>query len=87
MSEIINEKVSVLVYYDRDKVTVMPLKVKWQGRVYRIDKIGMQYPVRQGRKLLHYFAVITTDKTSFKLKYDTETMHWILEEVIDEFAT
>ena len=86
MSEIINEKVSVLVSYDRDSAKVLPLIVKWQGKVHKIKHIGLHYPVRVGRKLLHYFAVVTENNTSFKLKHDTETLHWILEEVIDEFA-
>jgi hypothetical protein len=86
MSEIINEKVSVLVSYDRNTGKVMPCRVKWQGRVYKIMTVGLHYPVRKGRKLLHYFSVVTENNTSFKLKHDTETLHWILEEVIDEFA-
>ena len=86
MSEIINEKVSVLTYYERNGGKVIPCKIKWQGRVYSIKQVGLHYPVRQGRKLLHYFSVVTQDNTSFKLKHDTETLHWILEEVIDEFA-
>lgn len=87
MSEIINEKVSVLTLYDRNKGQTTPCKIKWQGRVYKIKQLGLHYPVRQGRKLLHYFSVLTDDNTSFKLKHDTETLCWILEEVIDEFTS
>lgn len=87
MSEIVNEKVSVLTTYDREAGKVMPRKVRWQGRLYTIVHVGMHYPAREGRKLIHYFSVVTDNNTSFKLRHDTETLHWILEEVIDEFTT
>jgi hypothetical protein len=86
MSEIINEKVSVVSVYDRNSGKVMPCKIKWQGRVYLVKKVGLHYPVREGRKLVHIFSVLTENNTSFKLRLDTETLHWILEEVIDEFT-
>lgn len=86
MSEIINEKISVVTVYDRNAGKVMPVKIKWQGKVHNIKEVGLHYPVREGRKLVHYFSVVTDNNTAFKLKHDTENLHWILEEVIDEFA-
>lgn len=87
MNEIINEKVSVISFYDRNKGQAQPLKVIWQGRDYIIKQVGYHWPVRMGRKLVHVFSVVTENNTSFKLVHDTETLHWILEEVIDEFAS
>lgn len=87
MNELINEKISVVTSYDRETGKTHPIRLKWQGRIYRIKHVGIHYPVRLGRKLVHYFAVVTEDNTSFKLKLDTESLQWILEEVIDEFAT
>jgi hypothetical protein len=86
MSEIINEKVSVVSVYERTEGKVMPCKIKWQDKVYKVKQVGLHYPVRQGRKLLHYFSVVTENNTSFKLRLDTENLHWTLEEVIDEFT-
>ncbi len=87
MSELINEKVSVVSFYNREKAQVMPWIIKWHGRLYKIRKVGLHYPVREGKKLLHYFSVLTEDNISFKLRHDTETLHWILEETVDEFAS
>ncbi|OGG03575.1 hypothetical protein A2W14_03285 [Candidatus Gottesmanbacteria bacterium RBG_16_37_8] len=86
MSEIINEKVSVLSFYDRNKGTALPIKLFWQGRAYKIKQVGYHWPARLGRKLVHNYCVVTENNTSFKLVHDTETLHWTLEEVIDEFA-
>lgn len=86
MSEVINEKVSVVSLYDRNRGKAFPVRVLWQGRSYKIKQIGYHWPVRKGRKLVHIYSVVTENNTSFKLVLDTETLHWILEEVIDEFA-
>lgn len=86
MSNIINEKIAVITSFDPYTGNVFPHKIKWQGRVYKIIKTGFHYPMRQGRKLLHYFGVVSENNTSFKLKLDTDNLHWTLEEVVDEFA-
>ena len=86
MNEIINEKVSVVSFYDRNKNTSLPVKFFWQGRTYKIKQVGYHWPARIGRKLVHIYSVVSENNTSFKLVHDTDTLHWILEEVIDEFA-
>jgi hypothetical protein len=86
MSEIINEKISVVTLFDRSDGRVTPYKFKWQDKVYKIKQVGLHYPVRVGRKLIHYFSVVSENNTSFKLRLDTENLHWTLEEVIDEFS-
>ena len=86
MSEIINEKVSVRSFYDRNTNKELPTDVIWQGRQYKITQVAYHWPIRRGRKLLHIFSVVTENNTSFKLVYDTDTLYWILEEVLDEFA-
>lgn len=86
MSQIINEQVAVIMTFDPYTKKVFPNKIKWQGRVYKIKQVGFHYPLRQGRKLLHCFGVVTDNNTSLKLRLDTDNLHWTLEEVIDEFA-
>ena len=86
MHGVINEKVSVVTVYDRVKGTVIPQKVKWQGRVYNITKVGYHHKVKQGKKLLHIFSV-STDSIAFRLSFDAENLHWLLEEVSDGFAS
>lgn len=85
MQEIINEKVSMLTVYDRTTGLTAPKKLKWQDRIYKITKIGYHHRVRKGKKLIHIFSVCN-ETMAFRLKLDTETLHWTLEEVSDGLA-
>ncbi len=82
MFEIINEKVSVLSKYDRETGSVFPAKIKWQGRVYNIKSVSYYHRIREGRTIFHIFHV-TDSVLDFKLKLDSETLHWFLMEVTD----
>ena len=83
----INEKIYVLLTFDPHTDDVFIHKIKWQGRIYKIKQVGMHYPMRQGRKLLHFFGVVSENNTSFKIRFDTDNLQWTLEEALDEFAT
>ncbi|KKR31465.1 MAG: hypothetical protein UT63_C0069G0003 [Candidatus Gottesmanbacteria bacterium GW2011_GWC2_39_8] len=85
MNETINEKISVVTVYDQVQGLVIPKKVKWQGRVYEITKIGYHHKVKEGNKLLHIFAV-SNDSIAFRLRLDTDNLHWTLEEISDGLA-
>jgi len=82
MLESINEQVSVITIYDRNKGSVMPYKVRWNGRDYLITKLGYRYRVKRGRFTHHIFTV-SNSSIAFKLLLDTETLFWWLKEVSD----
>lgn len=86
MRETINEKVSVVTIYDREKKSVLPWMIKWQGRRYTITKLGYHHTQRLGRVLHHIFSV-TDSIMFFRLDLDTENLMWTLEEVSDGLAT
>ncbi len=86
MNELINEKVSALLYYDRMSGMVTPRTIKWQGRIYNIKKLAYHHKVREGRNIVHIFHV-TDGNTDFKLRLDTENLHWTLVEVTDGTTT
>lgn len=86
INEIINEKVSVISSFNRENGVVMPKKIRWQGRDYLIQSVSYHHIVREGTKLLHIFHV-TDGSSDFRLKLDTENLHWTLEEVYDAAAT
>lgn len=81
----INEPISVVAIYDRVRNDVTPWRIKWQNRIYTISQIGYHHTVREGRSLLHIFSV-TDGNTAFRLKHDTETLGWTLEEISDGLA-
>jgi hypothetical protein len=87
MTESINEKVSVITIFKHSplKNEVIPYSVKWQGRNYKINKVGFHHLTREGRNVFHIFTV-STENLDFRLKFDSQNMHWILEEVTDGLA-
>lgn len=82
MLNLINQPISVVAIYDRIRNEVTPWRIKWQGRIYTISQIGFHHTVREGRALQHIFSV-TDGNTAFKLRHDTETLSWMLEEISD----
>ena len=86
MNEVIKEKVSVLLIYDRCKNLVMPQKMKWQGRSYIFSRVAFHHTVHEGKKLLHIFSV-SDGNMDFRLSLDTESLFWTLEEVSDGLAS
>lgn len=86
MLEKINEQVSVITIFDRDKGSVMPYKVRWNGRDYIITKLGYHYRVKRGAFTHHMFTV-SNQSIAFKLLLDTETLKWWLKEVSDGFTS
>ena len=82
MYERMHEKISVISFYNRDSGEVSPVKIKWQGTIHDVEKIGFHHTVREGRSLHHIFSVIASS-LFFRLNLDTETLHWTVEEVSD----
>ena len=78
MNEVINEKVSVMLLYDRMKGCLMPQKMRWQGKEYRFIKQSYYHRIREGKTTLHIFHV-TDGMMDFRLQCNSETLHWTLE--------
>ena len=74
--------VSVVFISDPHGAKVSPIKVRWDGRVYPITKVGLHHHFREGRTLHHIFSVIS-DETFFRLNLNTDNLLWRLEEVSD----
>ncbi|MDQ5901196.1 MAG: hypothetical protein QG600_774 [Patescibacteria group bacterium] len=82
MQERIHEDVSVITVYDHTKRRVLPWRLKWHGRTYTITQIGLHYTLSEGSTLYHLFSV-SDGSMFFRLKLNTQTLHWRLEEVSD----
>lgn len=82
MQEKLFEKISVIFSYNSEKNRSVPYKIRWRLRDYFIKKLAYHHKVREGRELLHIFHV-TDGNLDFKLRFNTEDLNWILEEVSD----
>ena len=79
------KKVSVLASYSQPSGRVVPHRLRWRGRTIHLTKLGLYHPVREGRRLYHVFSV-SDGATDYRLKLDTESLHWLLEETSDGLA-
>jgi hypothetical protein len=77
---IIGEKVTV------GMVNNVPKYVIWHGRSHTVIKIGFHHVYREGRTLYHIFSVIA-DTIFMRLKFDTDTLGWVLENIGDSLLT
>lgn len=85
MIQKISAPVSVKLVFDHKRGKVGPTALVWQGRVYKIVKIGLHHTYRKGRTLFHCFSV-ATESLFFRLVLDSDNLHWKLEEISDGMA-
>jgi len=74
--------VSVKLNFNHKTRTASPTEIIWEGRTYKIKKIGMHHTYRDGRTLKHVFSCIANN-IFFRLVFNTENLHWQLEEIAD----
>ncbi len=82
MIQKISAPVSVQLVFDHRHRSIAPRQIMWDGRVIRIAKVGMHHTVREGRTLFHIFSVVSAN-LFFRLRLDTDTLFWTLEEIAD----
>lgn len=82
MTQKISAPVSVDLLYDHRRHTLAPRQIFWNGRLFRIAQVGLHHTFREGRTLFHIFSVVSQG-LSFRLKLDSESLFWTLEEISD----
>ena len=82
MLECIDEKVSMMLAYNKDKGTVKPHIMKWKQQYITIQEVTYHHLIKKGRELIHVFHA-TDGHLDFRLHLDTQTLHWKLMEVSD----
>ncbi|MCL4364576.1 hypothetical protein M1328_05060 [Patescibacteria group bacterium] len=85
MLEKVFEKVSVLSLYNHEKNRFIPYKMRWRLRDYFIKRLAYHHKIREGRNLFHIFYV-SDGNLDFKIRFDAESLNWILEEISDGSA-
>lgn len=82
MNEKINERIDVITIYRKTGALVMPYKLRWNGKEYKITKLGYHHKIKEGKTLIHIFSC-SNDSLAFRLRFNSDTLSWILEEVLD----
>ncbi len=77
----LNESVSVLSTYSKDKKIFKPQILTWGGIDYRLGEVDFYHKTKKGLKVLHHFSVTDRDQTTyFKLTFDASSLNWTLDE-------
>jgi hypothetical protein len=61
---------------------LVPLSLTWAHQDYSIIQVGLHHTYLKGQALQHIYSVVAGD-LFFRLRLDTTTLHWTLEEVSD----
>ena len=71
---------AVEVYAVFAKGLVVPRAFRWSGRTYTVDQVQQRWAGHNGNVRLYYFA-ITCAGNAYKLCFNAQELHWMLEEV------
>lgn len=82
MIQRVRAPISVDAVYDHKKRTFTPRAVVWEGRIYKVNKIGFHHTFREGRILYHVFSV-TCPTIFFRIVCNTENLSWEVQEISD----
>ncbi len=82
MIQTLHVPVSVSLVFNHKTRALDLKKVLYDGTEYRIRRLGLHFTRREGRTLIHVFAV-ASDSMYLKLELNTETLQWHLKELHD----
>jgi len=82
MIQKLNAPVSVTLDYNAEQRQVIPRTIIWGGKHYTISKVGFHHTYWEGRTLIHIFSV-DSPALFFRLRLNTDNLHWIVEEISD----
>jgi hypothetical protein len=59
------------------------LAFQWKGCAYKITKNNLMTKAKKGNIPVYLFSV-SNESGAYKLRFDTDTLHWWLEEILWE---
>ncbi len=84
MRETINDRVSVVMYFNARQRRALPYLVSWKSRDYKVGKIGFHHCIHKGDTLHHIYELVDEAESLWmRLNLDTSNLHWTLEAVSD----
>lgn len=78
MYQTIGEEISVVGSYQAGKFK--PAKFQWRAKVYPVEEITLANDAKDGGVRKRYYSVVSRG-TVYRLCFNRETEHWLLEEV------
>jgi len=77
--EDIFEQIEVISLFNEGKIR--PLRFKWNGRIYKVNKINGHWVNPQGYTKQHHFSIIADSSDYFEIMLDTSNFEWQIARV------
>ena len=77
--EEIFEPIEVISFFKNGKIR--PLRFKWNGRVYKVEKVNGQWVSHQGYAKQYHFSVLADSSDHFELLFDSSNFDWQIARV------
>jgi hypothetical protein len=79
MYEDIYEVIEVISLFKDGKIK--PLRFKWNGRVYKVNRLNGHWVSPQGYNKQYHFSIIADSHDYFEIMFDTANFEWQLARV------
>ena len=80
----VDKEVSVVSFYNSRKQIAQPYVVSWNNHDHTVGEIGYHRKIYDGKVCHHIFELTNSEQTLWlRLNFNTDTLHWKLEEVSD----
>ncbi len=73
------ESIDVITYFRNGKL--IPLKFRWNGRIYKVKQVNGSWKENQGYGRQYHFSVQADGSDCFELLFDTSDFSWQLARV------
>lgn len=78
MYDPVHEKIKVDAIFENGKVSVT--RFKWKDKVYKVNEVTLITKAYRGRDTV-WLVYVTTLTAAYKLRFDTDTLNWWMEEL------
>ena len=80
--EDIGETIEVIALFDKGKLR--PLKFRWKGRVFKIERVNGGWKSDQGEHRFHHFSVMSDGPDVYEISYNPDRFSWEIDRVCME---
>ncbi len=79
MYQDLDDEIEVIVLFERR--SLKPVRFRWRGKAYKIDRITGDWTSDVGQSKLRYFAIVDSASNFFQLCYDERATSWRIAKV------
>jgi len=74
--EEVNEPIDVVTVFRHGAMA--PVKFRWAGRTYRVERVAYRWVSREGAHPIYHFCVLTADDQTCEIELHTRNMRWTI---------